>query len=318
MKRAVIKSIFLVVLLSGIQNEIRASETYTQIVVVKTKDLPQYHQSYIGFINTLHKSGITSFERVINLDKSSFSLEKLESEIYYYQPDLIHTIGTEATLEISRRISDIPIIFSMVLNPEAQGIIKNAINISNLYGVALDPPIEDQLSTVHRYFPDIRKIAILWNPKYDSIFISKARKLAKEHSIRLNTEELESEQYIETVVGTLFPSNELLWILPNPYTMSYLSMKRVFKYCNFNDFPVFGISEYHVEDGALLGLRADYEDAGKQAGELAVKIIRNEKISNPHILQPRNFKVFINKTTAQKMGFSIPANFLNQAERIYE
>jgi transcription initiation factor TFIID TATA-box-binding protein len=72
-----------------------------------------------------------------------------------------------------------------------------------------------------------------------------------------------------------------------------------------NRIPVIGISDKYVKSGVLLALSFDSEDIGRQAGELANRILSGEDVKKFSLIKPRMVKLSINLNTAEKIGIKI-------------
>lgn len=303
----------------SISSPLRATEKQVKIVVVKSKDLPQYNKSYHGFVEVLKESLVNFQIKVYNLDEKAHSLTEIVAEISHNKPDLILTIGTKASQEITHSITDIPIIFSMVLKPEAQGLKHSTTHpMRNCSGIALDIPLETQFKLYKQSISSLKKVAVLYHPIQDSIFIANAIQTAKKIGIELIARKIKSEEDIPTALRDILSRSDVLWLIPNPYVVNYSSLKYILMFCTSNKIPTIGLSEYHVKAGALLAVRADYHDVGKQSGDLALRVLRKGQVNDQVILRPRKTKLFMNKRTAEMLKVDIPKFIIEQADQIYE
>ncbi|UCE04575.1 MAG: ABC transporter substrate-binding protein [bacterium] len=318
-KKIIISIVFLCLFQFTTSHILQATGKHIKIVVVRSKDQSQYNEAYDGFVEVLREVGISFQAKMYSLDKIIRPIEEIVDEIGYEKPDLILTIGTTAAREISQRISDLPIVFSMVLNPKAQGFIQNADHtVKNLSGVCLDIPLETQFQILKQSQLHLKRIAVLYHPTGDSVLIGQAERIAQKFGIKLVTGKINSENEILSILKNIGNKSDILWLIPNPYTMSYSSLKYILNFCFSSNFPIIGLSEFHVKAGALLALRADYCDNGRQTGDLVVEIIRRDSLADQVIISPRKIQLFVNKRTAAKMGIKLPTAILKQVERIYE
>lgn len=289
------------------------------IIIIKSENVEPYNEAYTGFLDVLKGANINLKTRLYELDQQNQSITHVLKEIKQNSPDLILTIGTRATQEIKKSIHNIPIIFSMVLNPEAQGLNDSTNYLpKNLVGVCLDIPLEIQLNTLLISQLPLRRIAVLYQPGQDSAIVAQMKRMANLKGFELILGEIQSEEKIPSVLKDIRYISDVLWLLHNPQTISYSSLKYIMMFCIANNFPVIGLSEHHVKTGALLALRADYHENGRQAGELAIAVLRQGLIKNQTIVSPRKIKLFINKRAAEVMGITIPNVCHKQADLIYE
>jgi len=290
-----------------------------KIIVVKSKDVIQYSEAYEGFKNVLKKEGINFQTKLYSIDKSYKLIAEILKEIIHEKPDLILTIGTKASQEIGQQITELPVVFSMVMNPEAQGLKQNITNPEkNLSGVSLDIPIEIQFKFIRQSLSNLTRIGVLYHPIQDSVLVERARRIARKLGLELIAEKIKYEKDIPAILISIRDKSDLLWLIPNPYTMNYYSLKYTLKFCISNNFPIIGLSEFHVKKGAILALRADYHDLGRQTGFLALEVLRNGFLDDQIVVTPKKIKLFVNKKTAEKIGIEIPITILKQAEQVYE
>ncbi len=73
-----------------------------------------------------------------------------------------------------------------------------------------------------------------------------------------------------------------------------------------------GVSDF----GMLLGLGIDLNEVGTQAGEMATKILKGEKIKTIKAQDPRKILIELNQKTADRMKIKIPASILGSASKI--
>ena len=77
-----------------------------------------------------------------------------------------------------------------------------------------------------------------------------------------------------------------------------------------------GLSSAYVRAGALFALDCDYDDIGKQAGEVALLILCGNSPYEVPITTPRKIYLSINQKTAERIGIEIPAALLKIAEEV--
>ena len=315
----ILKILTIILILFLHLSSVQAVGKELKLVVVKSKELVQYNNAYAGFVEVMNESGLHFQPKMYNLENNLRPVFEIIDEIIHDKPDLILTIGTRASQEIGFRISNLPIVFLMVLNPESQGLKKSAeYPFNNISGICLDIPVEVQFQVMKQLSSRLRKIAVLYNPKHDSVLINHARIMAEKLGANIIIGEIKTEDDIPGVLKNLRTKSDILWLAPNPHSVSYSSLKYILMYCISNMFPVIGLSKYHVKAGALYALSADYFDTGKQAGELALEIIRNGFMDHQVIITPRKSQLFINKRMAEIMGIKIPTPLLEQVKQIYE
>ena len=63
-------------------------------------------------------------------------------------------------------------------------------------------------------------------------------------------------------------------------------------------------------------LSCDYEDIGKQAAELAERILKGEKAGNIPVAMPRKVLLSLNLRTADQIGLRVPDKVIKSADEV--
>jgi putative ABC transport system substrate-binding protein len=82
-------------------------------------------------------------------------------------------------------------------------------------------------------------------------------------------------------------------------------------------FPVIGLSRFYTKDGALLSFDCDYKDLGRQAGEIAMRIIEGAKPQEIHPVAPRKLSYSLNMAVAEKFGIKFTPDIVKGAGYLY-
>jgi putative ABC transport system substrate-binding protein len=70
------------------------------------------------------------------------------------------------------------------------------------------------------------------------------------------------------------------------------------------------------KQGAVLALARDYHDMGRDAGELAARVIRGESPANIPLKQSTRSKLVINLDAAKSLGLTIPSDLIKAADDV--
>jgi putative ABC transport system substrate-binding protein len=134
------------------------------IAVIKSWDLDSYNNALKGFNEVLEKKGIKPWLLDdYNMQGSEEKGREITRQIASKKPDLVLTLGTRATRIAVQDIKDVPVVFSMVLEPVASGLIESmACSGNNLTGASLDIPIKVQFETLKVVVPGLKKIGVLY------------------------------------------------------------------------------------------------------------------------------------------------------------
>jgi putative ABC transport system substrate-binding protein len=226
------------------------------------------------------------------------------------KPKLILAIGMDALAKV-KGTSNVPIVYLMVLNPHAL-----VTEDSNITGVSLSISPERQLSQLRQILPQARKIGIVYDPLNSGVFVAKAHNSAIQMGIELVTEEVHSSRAAIEAVNMMKGKVNLLWMLPdisvvNPATIDLLLLSTI-----ENRIPVLSFSDKYVEKGALMSLEVDPVEAGRQAGEIAARILAGVDVHDIKEQDAHGSILTVNLIVAKKLGITINENALKQARVI--
>lgn len=278
-------------------------------------DIDAFHNAVEGFISYLGEHLEHDFNTQIYDSPEQLYTTLQQNPTNSAQPpiDLILTVGPAATSAVAAKISDIPIVFTMVLEPET--LLKNR---QDVVGASLSIPAEINLKMIAEIFPAAKTVGILYDPKRNAAFVAKMTMLASAMNLEVLAFPVDS---LKTLPDALHQvgnqADVLLGIVDNtiytPQTAKFILEDTVKK-----RIPFIGASPAYVRAGALASLAFDPKDIGCQSAALAIKILSG---ISPVLLQstiPEKLSYALNLRTAEIIGMKIPDAVMEKATIIYE
>lgn len=274
-----------------------------ELLVVQSLSIKPYNDALQGF-KAVCKS------RLNRLVGPELSEADIRVKVRRNKPDLILAIGMDA-LEKLKSVKDVPIVYVMVLSP-----LNMLGDGGNITGVSMNLAPERQFAMLREVIPNVKKIGIFFDPGKNSNFISRVHNAASLMGIELLTKKVHSSREAVSSVEGLKGRVDVLWLLPdttvvNPATIDLLLLSSI-----ENKIPVLTFSDKYAEKGALLSLEVDAVEAGKQAGEMAVKILGGANINNIKGEDARESILTVNMIVAKKLGITINGNVIKHARII--
>lgn len=270
-----------------------------------------------GFLDELNRQNCPVSIQKYHADQSTAKLKEIIRQIKKHPTDLIYVFGTSATQTVISEIKDMPVVFNIVTQPVASGIVQSwTASGNNATGVSSYVPVEYQLKALKKVF-DFKRLGIIYNPKEpNSIFHRNSTANLQQrldftlHEFKIDSPQKASEvlKHLEGAVDAVFvPSDSLLISMGDSIT-GPINTCRI---------PSLTTAETLVVDhGLLLGLQPSYYTLGSMVARKAMMIFEGKKPGNIPISRLDYFELRVNMRTASQIGVQIPMAILVGANRI--
>ncbi len=156
----------------------------------------------------------------------------------------------------------------------------------------------------------------MYNSARTGDFIKKAKRVATGTGIKLIAKEIHRSKDFPALLKSLKGEIDAFWMLPDLTVVTPETVEFLFLFSIENRIPVITFSHKYLEMGALMSLDIDAHDIGKQAGEIAKKILSGTDIKKIIKTDARKIDVTINQKTAKKMGITVNEKTLRNARLI--
>jgi putative ABC transport system substrate-binding protein len=289
-----------------------------KIVLVKSSNSPSFQAAMEGVKKEIRKGNIQPVFIEYDLSLSLPDEQPIVQKIRELKPDLIVTIGSKSTAFISKEIRDIPIVFSAVLNPIASGFAQSMWSSgNNLTGASLDIPLKTQLEKFKLIVPRLQRVGVISTRETEPI-VAEVKRVCQEIGLELVPATISSEKEIPEVIENLGQKVDGLWGVADTIIFTPQSTQYLLLYTLRNGIPFMGPFPSFVKAGALLTLAWDDKDIGRQAGELALRILAGENPNQIPITTPRLIYLILNLRTAEQINLKIPPNIVSVAKEVYQ
>jgi putative tryptophan/tyrosine transport system substrate-binding protein len=285
------------------------------IITVKSLEAEPYNVAYGGVREALARTGREVAIQEYVLGEGRGARERILSQIRDRRPTLILTLGSTATAFARGHVPDVPVVFCMVLNPVAGGLIPSMQSSgANLTGVSLDIPPRLQFEAFKSVVPSIRRVGVLYNPRDTGEVVQSAERAAREMGLELVLVPVTSAEKLQDGARALDAKIDALWAVADSTVFSSeRSTEFLLRKTIEQKLPFMGLSPAFVKAGALLALGVDYKDVGLQCGEVATQVLGGQAPSSIPIAVPRKVTLYLNATVAKAIGVSIPRDVMERA-----
>ncbi|WBT07644.1 ABC transporter substrate-binding protein [Corynebacterium sp. SCR221107] len=231
--------------------------------------------------------------------------------------DLVLAVATPAAQATAQNITDIPVLFTAVTDPESAELVdSNDKPGANVTGTSDVAPIADQLDLLKQLVPDAKKIGIVYasGEVNSQVQVDQVKEEAAKIDVEVATQTVSSVNEIQQAVEALGDVDAIYVPTDNMVVSGIASLVQV---ADQKQIPVIGAESGTVEGGAAATLGIDYEKLGEQTGKMALEILQDGKDPATMPVQTATeFTYVINEEAAKAQGITIPAEILDKAERV--
>jgi putative ABC transport system substrate-binding protein len=264
-----------------------ADASAQQILVVRNQRFRPYSEALSGFRHVLD-------ERFKGVDYIISEGKDAASTIRRKKPDLVLAIGIEALYAVKN--AEIAVVYLMVILPSADSLEEK-----NITGVSMTISPERQLSSLRRIIPGARRVGLLYDPKKSGAFVRKAQRVARGLRMDLLAKEVSHAKDVSRALGSLKGSIDAIWMIPDTTVVTPETAELIMLFSLENRLPVCAFSAKYLELGAFMSLDVSAFDMGKQAGDLAARILSGANARDIPPVEADNPSLIINESVARKL-----------------
>ena len=249
-------------------------------------------------------------------------LAALAADLVHQKVDVIVASGPPAPQVAYKATRTIPIVFTVVGDPVAEGLISSLHRPGgNLTGLASLSPdlVAKQLEFLQAVVPKLSRVAILKNasnPGHPKL-LEWAERAAGALGLRLVLIEAGSGEAIDRGFRRMAAEGvEGVVVLRDGLFLQFRT--RIANLAAKAGLPtVFGHRD-EAEAGGLLSYGADSIALFRRAATYVAKILKGAKPADLPVEQPTQLEFVINMKTAKAMGLTIPPSLLLRADQVIE
>ena len=283
------KALLIILLLISFSSPVFAG---SEILVIQSVRIPPYEEALNGFLS----ASTLKIKRVVLKEQKSFNLiEEMERT----RPPLILAIGRDALMNVSE-VRDVPVVYIMILTP--QSILAHN---KNFYGICMNVLPATQLEIYTKAVPDLNNIGLIYNPNNTGAFTEKAVEAAETKGINLIVKKATKASDVPSVLKDMTDKIDAFWMLPDITLMTPESIELLLLTSIEKKIPILTFSNKYVEMGAIMSIAVNPYDMGRQAGELAKKIMAGDIKGEDKTIYARKGVITFNTKVAEKLGIEL-------------
>ncbi len=310
-----------------------AEKTFN-LAVIRHQDFQPFEQAYQGFISGLAVWGYRDRINIVDNFNANSDISELEGHIKSYNRrtdiDLIFSIGTHSTTRLVKTVSDIPMVFTIVGDPERAGIVSNWKSSGKNYtGVETPEYYSKVVRLMHHYIPfkSLGMIYLEGSPSHEA-GISQIVALSKELGFKFvrtgfplrNPQKVPfpkevTRKNIVNALENVCPQVEAFFVqTSNAFSRNFDLFQAAF----LKHRLVSAGDPTNIEKGLVMGVGKDAYHFGEQCAQYAIQILEGASPAALPMDVGGKLTIDVNLKAAEMIGFKPPFELLSAADNLYQ
>jgi putative ABC transport system substrate-binding protein len=247
-------------------------------------------------------------------------LPALAEELVKLKVDVIFAYGTPAASAAKKATSTIPLVFGVVSDPLAAGLVASLNRPGgNVTGVTPNNPelSAKRVSLLKEAVPGATRIAVLANPDFPATsgMLAETRLGARTLGVELQIVEARTPAELAPAFAAMSKTKAKAVIVLAD-AMFIAQRQRIAALAAAERLPAIYHLRHFVDAGGLVSYGADYSELFQQGAVLVDRILKGAKPADIAVEQPWRYALVVNLKTAKTLGLNIPQSLLLRADQV--
>jgi ABC-type uncharacterized transport system substrate-binding protein len=224
------------------------------------------------------KEGVDYTVRIRNAQGDIGALNGIVDAALAENPAVIIPLSTPALQAVSKKARNTTVVFGMVANPMAAGVVKSyGDHPPNLTGVTVLAPAGPFLDLITRHYPAVKRIGTLYCPaeanSVDLFHMLQAE--ATKRQITLEAVAVASPGELADAAMSLAskPIDAMVQISDNLTSAGFSAITKAARQVKK---PLFSLNSTTIPLGSAVVMGRDYEACGRAAADMVLRILQGE------------------------------------------
>ena len=249
-------------------------------------------------------------------------LPQLAADLVQLKVDVIFAFGTPGARAAKDATSTIPIVFGVVSDPLAAGLVASLARPGgNVTGVTPNNPelSAKRVSLLKEAVRAATRMAVLANPDFPATSHMLAETRRGAQSLRVELQILEVREPAELAKAfTAMTEAKATGVIVLADPMFIAQRRRIVELALSHRLPAMYHLRHFVESGGLMSYGAEYQEMFQQSAVLVDKVLKGAKPSDLPVEQPWRYALAINRKTAKALRLTVPQSLLGRADHVVE
>lgn len=308
-----LRRIIILALVSSVSAARDAGKIKPVYAFITDSDIRQFEEVIEGFRQS---HGATDLRR-LNL-QGKIDAPAVKKFLGENKPALIVALGSIAATTVASLDIDTPVIFGMVLNHRRYTQLKKR----NITGISMEIPARSWLTQFRLFFPELRGIAVPYNPDASAEIIQDAVVAAEAMKIRVFGISVSEPGAIGAQLSTHKAGDfNGLWMVADfkLYHQDSPAFVHLLEYSHDSKKPLLGASEAFVKAGAFFSVSINYQSLGSQLALVSRQILDDKVLPAAIAVAPPigTYTVVNKKAGREILGARFSDDLLMHADKVY-
>lgn len=315
----VLSLLFAFLLAAPCYSETKTSEDVKTLAITQIVEHPALNSVREGMMESLKKHGYVEGKNLNivyeNAQGNVAVSAQIANKLISTPLNIAVAISTPSaqTLYFAAKRADkkLPIVFSAVSDPKAANLEPGNSKYP-ITGVTDAPNLEGLLEVIKIMMPNIKTLGVMYNPSESNSVstINRLKKLLKESNITIVEATVNSTNDVTQVTQSFIGKVDALYFPQDNTIVS--AIESVVKVASQSSptlpviLPIFTSDPILVKRGVLAAVGYDYQDIGRETGEIVADILQGKQAFEIPIDNPKTVKTVVNKMLAEKLGIEVP------------
>jgi putative ABC transport system substrate-binding protein len=245
---------------------------------------------------------------------------EIAAELVRLKVDLIVVGSTPGAQAAQQATKTIPIVFTMVSDPVASGIVASlarpGANVTGLSNML--PEMSGKLlELLKEAVPRMARVAVLYDPTNPgkALELKEMQAVAPTLGVTLQSLEVHTDKEVDGAISTMTKAR-LDGLVTFIDSVTSKHRQRIVDFAVKNRLPsIYQTSEF-VDVGGLMSYGLNRDDLFRRAATYVDKILKGTKPADLPVERPIKFEFVINLKTAKALGLTIPQSVLFRADKV--
>jgi putative tryptophan/tyrosine transport system substrate-binding protein len=250
-------------------------------------------------------------------------LARYANELVLSAPDVLVPFGTAALMPLRRATTTIPIVFTAVSDPVAQGFVASLAHPGgNITGFSnFEPNIGSKwLQLLKEIAPSVTQVGVLFNPRtspYNALWMHSIEAAAPGFGVSAAHVSVQADEDIRRTIGTLGTKSGSGLIVPSD-SFTWERAALIASLATNSRLPAVYAFPRFTHEGGLISYGIDLVEQLGKAAAYVDRIFKGDRAGELPVQGPTHYVMSVNLKTAKALSLTIPSTLLATADEVIE